>query len=60
MLEFAAPEARRLATLIVIGGPLVLLSYLLVFASSPEMRTALWGGVPESMRTIYTLSLIHI
>jgi hypothetical protein len=42
---------------ILIGGPLVLLSYTLVLVASPEMRTGLWGGVPEHLRGLYTYSM---
>jgi len=57
MLESLTPKARSLALLILAGGPLVLLSYLLVFVSSAEMRVALWGGVPEQHRPLYTVSM---
>jgi hypothetical protein len=57
MIESFTPEARRLIVLILVGGPLVLVSYTLVFASSSEMRVALWGGVPEHYRWLYTVSM---
>lgn len=57
MLDSFPPDVRRLMMIILVGGPLVLLSYTLVFASSSEMRVALWGGVPENYRFLYTVSM---
>lgn len=51
-------EQKRLAALNVVGGMLVLGSYWLAFAGSPELRTGLWGGVPESLRPLYTVNML--
>lgn len=50
---------RRLALLIGIGGSAVLASYLLVFVYEPEIRGALWGGIPEgAMRSFYSVNML--
>lgn len=50
-------DARRVVLIILVGGPMVLLSYTLVFVASPDMRVALWGGVPDHLRGLYTYSM---
>jgi hypothetical protein len=52
------PEQKRLAALNVAGGLLVLGSYWLAFAGSPELRAGLWGGVPEPLRPLYTVNML--
>jgi hypothetical protein len=49
---------RRLAVLNAVGGVAVLASYGLVFRLAPEARGALWGGVPEGMRALYTVNML--
>jgi len=49
---------RSLIVLLVAGGCLVLASYLLAFAGTPELRGALWGGVPERLRGLYTVNML--
>lgn len=51
------PQQRSLAVLNVVGGLLVLGSYLLAFGGSPALRSGLWGGVPESLRPLYTVNM---
>jgi len=48
----------RLAALNVVGGVLVLVSYVFAFGFAPEVRGALWGGVPESWRPVYTVNML--
>jgi hypothetical protein len=57
MSKQLSSDTRRLITIILVGGPLVLISYTLVFVASPEMRVALWGGVPDDLRGLYTYSM---
>lgn len=49
---------RLLALITLLGGIMVLASYALVPAYSPEVRAGLWGGVPGSLRPIYTVSML--
>jgi hypothetical protein len=51
-------DARRLALLNVAGGIAVLASYVWGIALSPALRTGLWGGVPESLRGVYTINML--
>lgn len=51
-------EQRALGLLNVIGGILVLASYAYALAISPDVRSALWGGVPEGARSLYTLNML--
>lgn len=41
----------------VLGGVTVLGGYALGLSSHPETRQDLWGGVPMSMRPLYTVSM---
>jgi hypothetical protein len=50
-------RARALLWLNVVGGAAVLASYVWGLAGHPALRTALWGGVPESLRSLYTVSM---
>jgi hypothetical protein len=48
-----------LLLLIGLGGAAVLGSYLLAFAYAPEIRSALWGGIPEgALRSFYTVNML--
>lgn len=52
------PAQRKLALLNVVGGVAVLASYALALRVSPEVRAALWGGVPEGLRPLYTVNML--
>lgn len=52
------PSRRRLVLLNVIGGALVLSSYVPVFTGSPEQVAALWGGVPVALKPLYTINML--
>jgi len=43
-----------LAVIAVLGGTAVLGSYVHGFLAYPEAVSAMWGGVPESLRPLYT------
>ena len=47
-----------LALLNVVGGIAVLGSYAYAFTVSSEVRGALWGGVPEPLRPVYTANML--
>jgi hypothetical protein len=50
---------RALLLLIGMGGSTVLASYVLAFVLAPEIRTGLWGGIPEGgMRDFYTVNML--
>jgi hypothetical protein len=51
-------DARRLAALNVVGGLAVLASYAWGVVLSPALRTGLWGGVPETLRGVYTANML--
>jgi hypothetical protein len=48
------PEKRLLAVLIILGGTAVLGSYVYGFAFWPDALAAMWGGVPDAIRPLYT------
>lgn len=54
----AHPDARRLAWLNAVGGACVLASYAWGFLAHPDGVDALWGGIPERARSLYTLSML--
>ena len=41
----------------IIGGIIVLGGYAFTLVSNPETRNDLWGGIPESWKPLYTLSM---
>jgi hypothetical protein len=49
---------RNLALLNAVGGAAVLGSYALAFTVSPDIRTGLWGGVPDAWRDVYTVCML--
>lgn len=51
------PQARKLALVLLIGGPLVLASYAWCLIAWPELSAQMWGGVPTSWRGPYTASM---
>jgi len=48
------PAARKLALVQLVGGPLVLASYIWCIAVWPEASSQMWGGVPEALVPLYT------
>jgi hypothetical protein len=52
------PQRRSLLALNVVGGLAVLGSYAWGIAANPETRGAVWGGVPESLKPLYTTSML--
>ncbi len=42
----------------VLGGLAVLGSYAQGLGSHPELRQAMWGGVPETWKPVYTVSML--
>jgi hypothetical protein len=54
----AASRRARFALLNLAGGSAVLASYAYGFATHPAARGDLWGGVPEGLRPLYTLSML--
>jgi hypothetical protein len=54
----AHPEVRRLVWLNALGGSAVLASYAWGFLGRPEQMGALWGGIPEAARSLYTANML--
>jgi hypothetical protein len=52
------PQQSRLAWINALGGAAVLASYAWGFTSHAESVGALWGGVPASLRSLYTLNML--
>ncbi len=52
------PRRRALLWLNAVGGSAVLASYAVGLGSSPELGSALWGGVPESARPLYSVNML--
>lgn len=50
-------KRSNLIALNVVGGIAVLASYAWGIAGHPDARGALWGGVPDSLRPLYTVSM---
>jgi hypothetical protein len=48
------PERRRFLALQLVFGPAVLASYAICIGFWPEASARMWGGVPESIRGVYT------
>jgi len=54
-------ERRRTRTLLwvnALGGTAVLASYAWGMLARPEAMGALWGGVPEALRPVYTINML--
>ena len=51
-------QTKKLLVLIGIGGSCVLGSYVPAFANNPDLASALWGGVPDSLRVFYTPNML--
>ena len=52
------PAKRTLLGINILGGSAVLGSYAYGLAANPLTRGEVWGGVPESLRPLYTLSML--
>jgi hypothetical protein len=52
------PQRRRFALINVVGGLAVLGSYAWCLGAYPELRSDFWGGVPESLRSLYTVNML--
>lgn len=52
------PTHRSLLWLNLLGGIAVLGSYAWGLAAHPQTRGQLWGGVPDSLRPLYTASML--
>ncbi|MDX1650337.1 MAG: hypothetical protein R3263_10840 [Myxococcota bacterium] len=48
------PARLRMAAIAVLGGTAVLGSYVHGFATYPDTVAAMWGGVPDALRPLYT------
>ncbi len=51
------PSKKSLILINVLGGLAVLGSYILGFLTHPDAGEVLWGGVPLSLRPLYTVSM---
>lgn len=51
-------QVRRLVWLNALGGTAVLGSYAWGMLARPEAMGALWGGVPETLRPVYTVNML--
>ena len=49
---------RTMIVLNLLGGVAVLASYAWGLLGFPETRGQIWGGIPESMRSLYTTSML--
>ena len=54
----AHPAARALAWQNLLGGSAVLASYAWGFTARADAMGALWGGIPEAVRPLYTLNML--
>ena len=52
------PKKRSWLWLIVLCGTLVPVSYVHGLVTHPEARGELWGGVPEALQPLYTISML--
>ena len=52
------PMKRILAGVILVGGTLVPASYLHGLLTHPLTRGSIWGGVPDVLRPLYSVSMI--
>ncbi len=50
-------DRRAMAWSNILGGTAVLGSYIHGLTSNPTTRGALWGGVPEALQPLYTVSM---
>jgi hypothetical protein len=52
------PAQRRFVWINVLGGAAVLASYAHGIATHPATRSDMWGGVPDGLRPLYTVSML--
>ena len=52
------PQRRSMIGINVLGGSAVLGSYAYGLASNPLTRGDVWGGVPETLRPLYTITML--
>lgn len=52
------PARKRFAWINLVGGTAVLASYAHQLAMHPATRGEMWGGVPDGLRPIYTVSML--
>ena len=52
------PAKRTLLGINILGGTAVLSSYAYGIAANPLTRGEVWGGVPESLRPLYTVNML--
>jgi len=52
------PKKRNLTWVILLGGTLVPVSYLHGILTHPLTRGDIWGGVPDALRPLYSVSMI--
>jgi hypothetical protein len=52
------PQKRTMILVNLIGGTAVLGSYAYGLLTYPDAGTVLWGGVPEALRPLYTVSML--
>ena len=43
--------------MIAFGGTAVLGSYVLALVGEPSLQSGLWGGLPESLKGMYTVNM---
>jgi len=51
------PFRRSLLLMIIFGGSAVLGSYVLALVGEPSLQSGLWGGLPESLKGMYTVNM---
>ena len=51
------PFRRSLLLMIAFGGTAVLGSYVLALVGEPSLQSGLWGGLPESLKGMYTVNM---
>jgi hypothetical protein len=52
------PDRRKMLAINLVGGVAVLGSYAYGLATHPEIRGQVWGGVPDSLRPFYSVSML--
>jgi hypothetical protein len=52
------PQKRSMVWINVLGGGAILASYAHGIASNPLTRGDVWGGVPDTLRPLYTITML--